>query len=526
MRSFMISSSPSMQCAYVLWSIATECPARAATLTAGTPPLSQSVVIPDSLWQRPQMIEALRTRDIRTVFLLLRQYTGASQTQIAIAVGMTQGKVSQTMKQGGRQVLTLEVFERIADGLQMPDSARMTLGLAPRTFTPSTPATSATVITPRDEPADLVPSGFLGSLDVEPDVREEEDPLRRRTFTKLAGASVFNAILADLPGDGTRLEGIDAFAAALAGYPDLGSQPDRSTLSVARLNTAVAAAKRNYQDCRYSTVIGSLPQLLADLRAACASLEGDSRLQSEALSAEAHHVAASILLKLDHEGLAWIAADRSMQAARNSQDLTIVGSSARIITHTLMNGGHFGAATETASSFAQRIDRDTDEHSPDFLSVYGALLLRGAVAASQHSDRHTAATLLDEAQDAGRRLGGDFNHRWTAFGPTNVQLHRVNIALRLGDAGAAVQEARTINMDRIPLTERKATLLMDTSQALTQWGKHEKAYDVLRVAHQMAPEEISSRPAVHRMLRDLMATAPPSIKRQLRAFTTEIGVRL
>ncbi|MFG2091171.1 helix-turn-helix domain-containing protein [Spirillospora sp. NPDC048824] len=485
---------------------------------------SDPIVIPESLWQRPQMTQALTTRDIRTVFHLLRQYTGASQTQIAIACGMTQAKVSETMKKGGRQILTLEVFERIADGLQMPDAARMTLGLAPRNLTPPT-STNATVITPRDEPAGLVPASFLGSLDVEPNV-EEGDPVRRRTFTKLAGASLFSAILADLPDDGAPLEGVEAFAAALAGYPTLSSDPSPAALSMPRLTKAVAAAKRTYQDCQYSTVINSLPRLLADLRAACATHEGDTRLQAEALSAEAHHVAASILLKLDEEGLAWVAADRSMQAARNSQDLTIIGSSARIITHALMNDGHHGAATQTASTYAERIGRDTDQRTPDFLSVYGALLLRGAVAAGHRTDRHTAAALLDEAQDAGRELGGDFNHRWTAFGPTNVQLHRVNIALQLGDAGAAIQEARTVDLDRIPLTERKATLLIDTSRALTQWGKHDKAYEVLRVAHQLAPEEISARPAVHRMLRDLMVTAPPSTKRQLRDFTTEIGVHL
>lgn len=350
--------------------------------------------------------------------------------------------------------------------------------------------------------------------------------MRRRTFNKLAGASLFSAILADLPADGAPLEGVEAFAVALADYPGISSDPSPTTLSMSRLDQAVAAAKHNYQDCRYSTVIKSLPQLLADLRAACATYRGDTRLQAEGLSAEAHHVAASILLKLDEDGLAWVAADRSMQAARNSQDLTIIGSSARIITHALMNDGHHGAATQTASAYAERIDRDIDERTPDFLSVYGALLLRGAVAAGHRTDRHTAATLLDEAQDAGRELGGDCNHRWTAFGPTNVQLHRLNIALQLGDAGPAIQEARRIDLDRVALTERKATLLIDTSRALTQWGKHDKAYDVLRFAHQLAPEEISARPAVHRMLRDLMATAPPSIQRQLRDFTTEIGVHL
>ncbi|WP_067485158.1 helix-turn-helix domain-containing protein [Actinomadura hibisca] len=485
---------------------------------------SDPIVIPESLWQRPQVIQALQDRDIRSVFLLLRQYAGASQTQIAIACGMTQGKVSETMKQGGRQVSTLEVFERIADGLQMPDPARMTLGLAPKNFTSTEPPASArAVITSRDEPAGLAPAPSPSSLDTDLELSGEGDAVRRRTLGKLAGASVFSAILADLPTSGAPLQGVEAFAAALADYPGTGANPSPTDLSLPRLSKAVATAKRNYQDCRYSTVIDALPALLGDLRAASGTHKGDDRLRAEALSAEAHHVAASILLKLDHEGLAWIAADRSMQAAHNSQDLTIIGSSARIITHALMNDGHCAAAN-TASSYAQRIDHEVDERTPDFLSVYGALLLRGAVAAGQRSDRHTAATLLDEAQAAGQQLGGDYNLRWTAFGPTNVQLHRVNIALQLGDAGAAIQQARTIDLDRVPLTERKATLLMDTSRALAQWGKHDKAYEVLRVAHQLAPEEVASRPSAHRMLANLMTTAPPSVQRQVREFSTDIGV--
>ncbi|GAA2257090.1 hypothetical protein GCM10010402_10620 [Actinomadura luteofluorescens] len=100
---------------------------------------SDPIVIPDELWERPQMTQALTSRDIGTVFRLLRQYAGATQTQIAIACGLTQGRVSEHMKEGGRRVTELEVFERIADGLQMPDAARMTLGLAPRTR-PGVPA--------------------------------------------------------------------------------------------------------------------------------------------------------------------------------------------------------------------------------------------------------------------------------------------------------------------------------------------------------------------------------------------------
>jgi hypothetical protein len=288
----------------------------------------------------------------------------------------------------------------------------------------------------------------------------------------------------------------------------------------------VATAKRDYQACRYNTVINYLPGLLGKLRTACKTFDAGTRLQAHGLSADAHHVAASILLKLDEAGLAWVAADRSMHAARLSEDSTIIGSSARIITHALMYDGHLAAATTTAGHFAERLDHEIGTHTPDSLSVYGSLLLRGAVAAGQANDRDTAHTLLDEATRAGQRLGGDYNLRWTAFGPTNVQLHRVHIAVLLGDAGAAIKHTRSVDFDRITITERKASLLVDTARALAQWGKHEKAYESLRAAHYVAPEEISARPSVHRTLRDLSTASPPSIRRQIKDFSTEIGVRL
>jgi hypothetical protein len=163
-------------------------------------------------------------------------------------------------------------------------------------------------------------------------------------------------------------------------------------------------------------------------------------------------------------------------------------------------------------------------HDGESLSVYGSLLLRGAIAAAQRNDRHTAHELLTEAEDVGRRLGSDANLRWTAFGPTNVTLHRVNIAVTLGDAGAAIDTARTVNLDRVTVTERKASLLIDTARAFLQYGKHENAYLALRAARDIAPEEIARRPAVRQLVRDLITSAPPSVQRQAEDFARDLGV--
>ena len=88
------------------------------------------IEIPDEFWQHPDVLDALRRRDIGRLFVLLNDATGVSQTRLAIACDTTQPKISGYMR-GVAKVEELDVFERIADGLNMPDPARIALGLAP-----------------------------------------------------------------------------------------------------------------------------------------------------------------------------------------------------------------------------------------------------------------------------------------------------------------------------------------------------------------------------------------------------------
>src|SRR5258708_22365569 len=124
------------------------------------------IVIPDSFWHRAETTAALRGRHIGRLFALLRQYEGASQTQIAIACGMTQSKVSCIMR-GVAQVEALQVFERIADGLGLPAQARMLLGLAPSV--PPAPAAPSHgrpgAIPPRHDGPGLTAFSAAGLLD-------------------------------------------------------------------------------------------------------------------------------------------------------------------------------------------------------------------------------------------------------------------------------------------------------------------------------------------------------------------------
>ncbi|MFE5868305.1 helix-turn-helix domain-containing protein [Streptomyces roseifaciens] len=87
------------------------------------------IELPDWTWQRAEIREALRARDMGAVFRHVQQFGGVSQARIATAIGLYQARVNEIIN-GRRKVALLDVFERIADGFCLPDDARHLLGLA------------------------------------------------------------------------------------------------------------------------------------------------------------------------------------------------------------------------------------------------------------------------------------------------------------------------------------------------------------------------------------------------------------
>lgn len=86
-------------------------------------------VVPDAAWQAEGTRKLLAARDISGLFHLAQRF-GISQGRLSAATSIPQGRVSEILH-GKRQVTSLDLFERIADGLGMPDDCRILLGLAP-----------------------------------------------------------------------------------------------------------------------------------------------------------------------------------------------------------------------------------------------------------------------------------------------------------------------------------------------------------------------------------------------------------
>ncbi|WP_100448044.1 helix-turn-helix domain-containing protein [Glycomyces xiaoerkulensis] len=349
---------------------------------------------------------------------------------------------------------------------------------------------------------------MLGRAD---DPASEEPEVNRREF--LSNAGTWAALLAT---ETARIPGLSDLIAVVL---DTAPRYSGDAPSLDELASGVVAAKREYQACQYREVLKRLSGLLQQLNVA--ESEFDDRERVTALTADAYQVASGVMLKHSEQTLATLAADRSMSSANMLGDPVAMASSARAVTHVLLRTGYPDFAADFASSRAQLLG--SESRTPTNLSVQGALLLRGAVAAADAGKRTKADELLDAADEASIQLQDADNLRGTGFNAVNVGLHRIHIALVLGDAGRAIELARGIEIGAISLVERQVSLAIDVASAFAQWGRYERALNTLYFAEIAAPQEVRVRKNVSELLNTIQSAAPPSIRSHAATFAKKLA---
>ncbi|WP_405740498.1 helix-turn-helix domain-containing protein [Streptomyces sp. NBC_01525] len=270
----------------------------------------------------------------------------------------------------------------------------------------------------------------------------------------------------------------------------------------------VEHAWNDYQGGRLGSVIAALPALL---RAAQeledrAARVGDDRRDCWAVSARTHHLAATTLAKIGESDISWLAAERAMRAADESDDPLVLASAARSGTHSLIANGRYDDALELGNTAAAWLSARVSETDPAALSLLGMIHLRAAVAAARHQDRPTATTLLDRAEELADDLGSDENYWQTGFGPTNVALHRLSVELDLDNISYVIAHGG-IDVDHMP-QERSVSHRIDYARGLSLAGRTDDAFVALRTAERTSPQLVRNNPRVRETLRDLIKQSP------------------
>ncbi len=217
--------------------------------------------------------------------------------------------------------------------------------------------------------------------------------------------------------------------------------------------------------------------------------------------------------------LAWIAADKGFQAATRLEDPVWIGAAQFARAQALSGLGAYDSMGQVAQSAADSIPRTTAEG----LEVYGIHLLNQAFAASTTGAPDVSAA-LDEARDIATHTG-EGSAFGLMFGPANVELWAMSIALEQANPEEATRIGRAINPRDIPTTYRRAAYYLDLAAALARTGHTHEAIVELRRAEKTAPQRFLNSPTARELVAVMLqqSTRNPD-GRELRGLAHRLGV--
>lgn len=327
-------------------------------------------------------------------------------------------------------------------------------------------------------------------------------------------ADVLDVSVADLLGQPTLVDWtadsgpktIPALRRALMSYSALtpslggGSPAQPTPTGPVDLRVTLNNVYEAYQAGRFTQVTILTPGLLTSSRLAVEATAGQDRRSANATLALTYQVAAATLSKLGENDLAWSCSERGLAAAEQTDDVVVVASLFRSVAHSLLGNAQYEDALDVVVRASDSLQSATDGR-PAYLSVFGSLFLVGAIAAARSDDPATARSMLTRATAVAQQLGRDGNHVWTAFGPTNVAIHQVAVAMETNNVQTAVDLGPTVDVTGQPM-ERRVRHRLEVARALTAVNRQDDALTLVLDAESDAPEQVR----YHYLARHLVQT--------------------
>jgi len=321
------------------------------------------------------------------------------------------------------------------------------------------------------------------------------------TALKVPVSELFAGTIEVAGDSGTTTDGILGIRAALSDYqlalPETHDDVEVIATQVNQLWTAC-------QNGRHDSAFQQFPHLLRKAQGTALAAGGGDRRRAKSLVAMIYHAAEFSLTKMGDPKLAWLAADRGLTAAKESEDPAVVGSLLRAVSHSLLSDGQLNAAKQLVVQAADYLQPGLRSADEAYWSVYGTLFLGGAVAAARSQDHESTRTFLAEAQEATRFVDSRSNHLWTSFGSANLDIHRVATAVELGDLQQAMELGPRVDLSNLPI-ERRVRHSLETARAFDTAGRRADALEIIVRTERSAPTQVRehfiSRELVSRMVR-------------------------
>lgn len=328
------------------------------------------------------------------------------------------------------------------------------------------------------------------------------------------------------PNGGPMVDGLEEIRQVLSRYSHVVGDVAAPSVSLCSLRADVADLHKNYQAARYESVIMRLPRILTAADELRATTNGSDLRDTILVYVSAYVAGAKLLTKVGVADMASLAADRAAMSAGDTDSLVSRGMAIYQVVCALLRADRTDEGEQLAMRMAERLTPQSRSDGPSLVSVMGALWLIAAVIAARRTDRVAAWARLDTAGRLAGLLGRDGNYAYTAFGPTNVAIHRVSVAAELGDPREALIAATALNLDGLPdgLHSRRAQVHLDLAWAQAQRKRDAEAVLHLMEAERTAPEALRYNIIARETVREMLTRAKRGHTSALQGLATRAGV--
>ncbi|HEV2372121.1 MAG TPA: helix-turn-helix domain-containing protein [Streptosporangiaceae bacterium] len=295
--------------------------------------------------------------------------------------------------------------------------------------------------------------------------------------------------------------------------------PPRPLAELARVTRRVGELR---MQAGYTELGALLPGLIKELVVHAHTSDGAARERAFRLLADAYTAVDSMAYKLGYMDLFALAVERMSWAASQADDPLLRPVASMRRSSAFLATGEWDGGLR----LLERAGRDLDDGRPGdpaTLSVLGTVHLRAAVMAARGGKAAPAWEHVGYARDISSRLGRDTRDYGLLFGPTNVAIHEVAIAVELGDADQAVRRGRDLALPADLPRERSSHHYIDLSRAWLWQGNSVKALACVVEADRLAPQRTRYHPMARETVTKLL-DQQRRLPEQLRVIAARMGM--
>ncbi len=335
--------------------------------------------------------------------------------------------------------------------------------------------------------------------------------------SELAAEAPIVAQAAEEPPGASRLRLVLSAAHSLKAILGQHEPPD-----VPALHTQVQRAWALTHEGNYADLADLLTDLVPALESATRSAPEAERPELFRLLARMYHTCSAALANMGEPEAAWIAVDRAVVAAERADDPLLMAAGEFRLSLVFLGARHFDQAAQASGSAAEALAPLAESGDVEAVALRGALTLQRAIAAARANQADAAYDFIRQAREMAAEVGEGRNDYNTEFGPTNVDLHEVAVAVDLGDAGVALRAAERVDASGLS-AERQTRFRLDVARAHAQRRQIPEAVSAVREAQRLSPEIVRAMPMVKQLVSDLLTMSQPPAD-DLRALAAELGV--